>query len=279
MSDTHDTPRVTPGPWEIRDCMEPFGIGYRACRDIWFGDQRVLLSRTEETVAFVADCANAIFALSKHTGRDPAALARWAAEGGLVQMASALHPNSLDEMLPEAKRPHECDIARNPDDAHDAPDPLTDARLAFERWVSSPPYERDITRNPDDETKTCWPGHYKQIAVQLAWEAWQAATDDLIREVRRLREAMAPFAEALKSGDPLSRISAHHWKELQRACDGEPPLPWKLPSVIESNVQGSCTRCGATASKRCTGCGAWLCDSHLTPNHCAALAAKGDSNA
>jgi hypothetical protein len=28
-----------------------------------------------------------------------------------------------------------------------------------------------------DETKYAWPGQYKDIAVQLAWEAWSEADD------------------------------------------------------------------------------------------------------
>lgn len=46
-------------------------------------------------------------------------------------------------------------------------------RTAFEDWIGGPPYERDLTRYPEDETKFAWPGQYKDIAVQLAWEAWR----------------------------------------------------------------------------------------------------------
>jgi hypothetical protein len=53
--------------------------------------------------------------------------------------------------------------------------PAGSARSSFERWISEPPYERDIHRWPQDETKHAWPGQYKDIAVQLAWEAWQQA--------------------------------------------------------------------------------------------------------
>ena len=50
------------------------------------------------------------------------------------------------------------------------------ARSSFEQWISAPPYERDLYRWPQDETKHSWPGQYKDIAVQLAWEAWQQAS-------------------------------------------------------------------------------------------------------
>jgi hypothetical protein len=48
----------------------------------------------------------------------------------------------------------------------------------FEQWISSPPYERETERWPQDETKYAWPGQYKDIAVQLAWESWQEAQKD-----------------------------------------------------------------------------------------------------
>lgn len=48
------------------------------------------------------------------------------------------------------------------------------SRRLFEEWIGGPPYERDLYRWPMDETKHSWPGQYKDIAVQLAWEAWCA---------------------------------------------------------------------------------------------------------
>jgi hypothetical protein len=47
------------------------------------------------------------------------------------------------------------------------------ARAGFEKWISGPPYERDLYRWPMDETKHAWPDQYKDLAVQLSWEAWQ----------------------------------------------------------------------------------------------------------
>lgn len=46
-------------------------------------------------------------------------------------------------------------------------------REHFDKWITSPPYEREIRRWPMDETKYAWPGQYRDIAVQIAWEAWQ----------------------------------------------------------------------------------------------------------
>jgi hypothetical protein len=50
-------------------------------------------------------------------------------------------------------------------------------RRSFESWIGGPPYERDLYRWPMDETKYAWPGQYKDIAVQLAWEAWCEAAN------------------------------------------------------------------------------------------------------
>lgn len=47
-------------------------------------------------------------------------------------------------------------------------------RTKFEAWVACWPYERDVSRWPMGGT-TPWPGQYKDYAVQLAWESWQAA--------------------------------------------------------------------------------------------------------
>lgn len=52
---------------------------------------------------------------------------------------------------------------------------LESNRSQFEQWISAPPYERDIYRWPQDENKHAWPGQYKDITVEVAWEAWQEA--------------------------------------------------------------------------------------------------------
>ena len=46
-------------------------------------------------------------------------------------------------------------------------------REAFEEWITAPPYERDTRRWPEDESYCSWPGQYQDIAVQIAWDAWQ----------------------------------------------------------------------------------------------------------
>lgn len=54
---------------------------------------------------------------------------------------------------------------------------VSDCRNQFETWISAPPYERDVFRYPMNEMFYTWPGQYRDIAVQLAWEAWQEAVE------------------------------------------------------------------------------------------------------
>src|SRR6185503_18149669 len=44
-------------------------------------------------------------------------------------------------------------------------------REEFEAFVSAPPFEYGLEIQPENGA---WPGNYRSIAVQLAWEAWQA---------------------------------------------------------------------------------------------------------
>ena len=54
------------------------------------------------------------------------------------------------------------------------------SREAFEKWISQPPYEKDITKYPDDPEFAAWPKCYRDISVQIAWDAWQAAKADAV---------------------------------------------------------------------------------------------------
>lgn len=45
-------------------------------------------------------------------------------------------------------------------------------RESFETWITGSPYEREVRRWLTYEEECAWPGQYKDIAVQLAWEAW-----------------------------------------------------------------------------------------------------------
>lgn len=48
-------------------------------------------------------------------------------------------------------------------------------REEFEKWISAPPYERSIRRYPDDAERFAWPGQYREVSTELAWQAWQEA--------------------------------------------------------------------------------------------------------
>lgn len=46
-------------------------------------------------------------------------------------------------------------------------------RQQFEAWASAPPMECRLHRFGED---SAWPGQYRSVRAQCAWEAWQAAT-------------------------------------------------------------------------------------------------------
>jgi len=62
-------------------------------------------------------------------------------------------------------------------------------RKAFEMWISSPPYEKDITKYPDDPELAAWPKCYRDISVQIAWDAWQAANADAVPDANLMAAA------------------------------------------------------------------------------------------
>lgn len=45
-------------------------------------------------------------------------------------------------------------------------------RAAFEAWISAPPFEREVERFGES---SAWPGNYRELDVDLAWQAWSAA--------------------------------------------------------------------------------------------------------
>jgi len=48
-------------------------------------------------------------------------------------------------------------------------------REQFEKWVSDDPYSRPIDRIPYDPEKFAFPGVYRDINTDLAWQAWRVA--------------------------------------------------------------------------------------------------------
>ena len=62
-------------------------------------------------------------------------------------------------------------------------------RRGAERWRRDGGCASDgSVRNPDSDAETAWPGQYVDLAVQLAWEAWQEAfhADAPAEELARL---------------------------------------------------------------------------------------------
>jgi len=53
-----------------------------------------------------------------------------------------------------------------------------DSRAEFESFISLPPHEKEISRFPEDGS-SAWPGSYKNLIVDLAWDAWQASRQAL----------------------------------------------------------------------------------------------------
>ena len=46
-------------------------------------------------------------------------------------------------------------------------------RQRFEAWISAEPFCESIERFAIDGLRTAWPGAYRSIKVDLAWEAWR----------------------------------------------------------------------------------------------------------
>lgn len=63
----------------------------------------------------------------------------------------------------------------------------------FEAWIKSTPFEHDVARYPNQPTRFAWPGQYKDLAVQLAWCAWQEAVKptESEKEEAAMREAFS----------------------------------------------------------------------------------------
>lgn len=65
---------------------------------------------------------------------------------------------------------------------------MTNLREQFEQWIADPPYEKCIDRFPDDPKNYCWPGNYRDITVQLAWDAWRESQNRILPFAQRVWE-------------------------------------------------------------------------------------------
>jgi hypothetical protein len=70
-------------------------------------------------------------------------------------------------------------------------------REQFEAWVSDDPYGKPIDRIPDDPEKFAFPGVYRDINTDLAWQAWQVAWElgDKCRDGCKIKRAVKEFNE------------------------------------------------------------------------------------
>ena len=82
-------------------------------------------------------------------------------------------------------------------------------REDFEAFISAPPFEMPIERFDD---RGAWPGSYTELEVDLAWQAWQAATDAALERAAEVcvdisahqltfqqRKSAATCAEAIRA--------------------------------------------------------------------------------
>lgn len=91
-------------------------------------------------------------------------------------------------------------------------------RTEFEEWITSPPYELSITKYPDDPSKAAWPKCYRDIKVQIAWDAWQergaryAGSGE--ETIQRLRGQLQNCV------NHIERLKRHHPRETEKleAC-------------------------------------------------------------
>jgi len=98
-------------------------------------------------------------------------------------------------------------------------------REAFEAFISAPPFEMPIERFDD---RSAWPGSYTELEVDLAWQAWKAATASE-------RERAAVACEAIEN-------------ERWALYKGRPPYTRTEPGRADNYVQGESGGAGSCAS-------------------------------
>jgi len=52
-------------------------------------------------------------------------------------------------------------------------------REQFEEFMSGEPFHLSVTRFSSDAANSDWPGSYRDIEVDLAWQAWRKAREDI----------------------------------------------------------------------------------------------------
>ena len=65
------------------------------------------------------------------------------------------------------------------------------SRQAFEAFVTTPPFDLGIGRFDD---RGAWPGSYRSYDVDLAWQAYKAATNAALERAAQVCDAAEIFA-------------------------------------------------------------------------------------
>ena len=74
-----------------------------------------------------------------------------------------------------------------------------ESRKQFEAWVSSSPYDESIERYPNDTTKYGWPGSYKDIRVDMCWQAWQEARNNKRQPMTENRDLATTVLQVIRT--------------------------------------------------------------------------------
>jgi hypothetical protein len=102
---------------------------------------------------------------------------------------------------------------------------MTDERKAFEEWALAPPYERHsslMRRYESDETKCAWPGQYRNIETQFAFEAFC--------------EGAAWQARAAVARDVWPVLPKHRLEDAAAPASGETAQPVMIPYATHLEV-------------------------------------------
>lgn len=114
-------------------------------------------------------------------------------------------------------------------------------REDFEAWISAPPFEKSIRRLPMDEKLTSWPGAYRPIEVELAWEAWQAALAEQPAQVEAVAWCSACKGSGESTGMAGSGPDAYEVPCPCPQCGGtgaSPPAPSVPDEMASSPTHG-----------------------------------------
>lgn len=82
---------------------------------------------------------------------------------------------------------------------------MTNSREKFEAFISGPPYELEVARFGDT---SAWPGNYKDIGVDLAWQAFGAGR-------KSMRDEVLPIIFGQCESDNVAQRTVNAIKEIQ----------------------------------------------------------------